>query len=1121
MGTAGIIFLSLPEGFSGNKKNEKLFQNCLEAGFLNPPDSAKPQTWWNWREGRISKEGITAELEAMKRIGLSGVTMFSTTRFGEMGPKITCLSPEWHERIKFALQECDRLGLNFSFHNCAGWSEAGGPWIKPDKAMQHVVYTTHTVEGGATIKLDAPPSWPKNGDSYYRDISVLAFPTPPAWDATKMLPSPKLTSSLPDFDLSNLETDKKDSDAKAEIKITIPEDKTEWIQFEFPDSVTCRSIIIAGSKEKRLPDDHRAIVLASDDGKQFREVTRLSTYLCDYRTIDFDMTHAIPQTSAKYFRLEWQGPALLNLRRVVWSLDPAIYSYESKIGEHGKTLVAEPALPFERDIIVSYNRIIDLTYLLDDLGNFTWKAPPGNWTLVRIGYRSTGIKNAPAPPEATGLECDKFNPDAVKLHFNHYVKNIVNDAREKNIKVLDGILLDSWEAGSQNWSPVFREEFRKRRGYDVQNYLPAFAGFIVETREITDRFLRDIRQTMSDLVSENFFGTMSKLAHDNGLQTFAESCGGSGSGTMVADGVQHYFHVDIPMNELNWPLKEAVSAAHLQNKKVVALEAYTQGRANWDDCPATLKPVGDAALCAGITRFVFQGYAHNPDIEKIYPGPAFGPYGLPFSRGQTWWNMGHVWITYLSRCQYMLQLGKPTADVLYFYGEEPGGPIPTVFGANRRNLDEWTELPKGYDYDLLPAEILIKDLSFHNGKLVTGNGTSYNLLVLRDSDKMSPEAAEKIKDLVYSGSIVVGQKPKRSPSLRNYPQCDKIVERIGKEVWSTCDGKTITQHAYGKGRVFWGITLKEVLDAISLPPDFSADGDGKGTDLQFIHRKEGETDIYFVSNIADSMYMAGSIGEHWDPVFHAVDFTAGFRVTGKKPEIWDPVTGSIKDALSFRQENGRTFLPLHLDSHASLFVIFSKPIPADARGNAERNDPELHQKLLLEGPYTVKFTPGWGAPESIKFTKLEDWSKRPENEIKYYSGTAIYSISFDWKGSLSTAAILDLGRVEVIAGVRLNDKDCGIGWTPPYRVDITKALKAGRNDLEIRVANTWLNRLMGDGLGIKMGSEKRTWTTCNPFTLDPELTVPEISTRSMLYYKDLKREPVPSGLLGPVWILEQ
>lgn len=1102
VGTVGITFLGLPKDLYSTNENNDLQQDVVRMGFLNPPDSAKPHTWWHWREGRINKETITTELESMKQIGLGGVTMFSTSRMGESGPNTPCLSPEWHECVKHALTECDRLGLTFNFQNCAGWNGSGGPWITPDKNMMRIVHTKHNIAGGATLQLEAPPSWPQKGNTFYRDIAVLAFPTPSVWKDIKALPVPKITSNfIKDPDILNPEI--KDNAKSEEVsELSIDAGQSSWVQFEFPTEVTCRSLTITGSIATN-PDEHRAVVLESNDGRDFREVVQLSSYFSLFHRKDPSVTHAIPQTTARFFRLEWRGPAKLVLKRVLFSSQPAIYSLNSKMGELGRTFISEPVLPSEEGSTVPFDNILDLTSQLDTFKNLTWTAPSGkSWTVVRVGYCNTGTKNAPAAPEVTGLECDKFNPEAISTHFDHYAGEILKDGASVNSKSLTGITFDSWEVGSQNWSPVFREEFRKRRGYDVLNYLPAFAGFIIENRELTDRFLCDVRQTMSDLVSETFFGGIRKLAHKYGLRVHAEDSGGGGE-TMVSDPVQHYLHVDVPMNEFGNTMKYAASAAHITGKQVVAIEAYTQGKLDWKSCPASLKAQGDGALCAGVNRFVFHTYAHNPDVDKIYPGPAFGPYGLAFSRGQTWWKMGKAWMNYLSRCQFMLQRGKPVTDVLYFYGEEPGGPIPMALEASLNNPDKWATLPNGFDFDLLPAEILIRDLSVKDGKLALPVGTTYNVLVLRDSDIMTPEAATKIKDLVYSGATVLGPRPKRSPGLTNYPKCDKIVGEIGSEVWGNCDGKKITRHAFGKGQVFWGTTLKEVLAAISLTSDFITEGVPANGDLRFIHRCDGETDIYFISNNRSA----------------PVDLMAGFRMTGKRPEIWDPVTGSIKDALSFRQQTGRTLLPLHLDPSGSVFVIFRASIPAGTIGTAVGNDPELLQKLMLDGPWTVKFSSGWGAPESIEFAKPEDWSKRPENGIKYYSGSAIYSISFNWKGALPDYAFLDLGRVEVIAGIKLNGINCGIAWTPPYRIDITGALKPGENSVEIEVANTWLNRLMGDGLGINKGAEKHTWTTNNPFTVDSELTVPEISKRSVITFKDFKREPVPSGLLGPVWIL--
>lgn len=1101
IGTLGTT-LDLHRGYCGEVKNRKLNIDELKCGFLNPPDSAKPHTWYHWREGRINTEAITAELEAMKSIGLGGVTLFAVASYGEIGQKIPCLSSEWHDRIRFTMRECKRIGLSFNFQNCPGWSHSGGPWITPDKNMMRVVSTKHMIDGGFTLKLDAPPSWPDSGDIYYRDIAVLAFPTPIGYKDLSLLPASKVTSNFIIGDLTWLnKTLNRDTDFAQVSTQIINQGESGWVQFEFPTVVTCRSVTITGSPNTKLPDEHRVVIFASDNGFDFKKVVRLSSYFSVYHRKEPCVNHAIPKTKARFFRLVWEGPAKLSLSRILLSSEPVIYSQNSKTGELGRTFIDEPILPIEMDSIVPLDSILDITHHLDTQNKLTWTAPLGkSWTVVRIGYRSTGKRNAPAAPEATGLECDKFNPEAVALHFDRYAGEIIKDAEAVDFTNLAGITFDSWEAESQNWSPVFRDEFRKRRGYDVLNYLPAFTGFIVENREQTDRFLRDIRQTMSDLVSETFFGGMRKLAHKYGLQVHAEACGGGGAEAMTSDPVQHYLHADIPMNEFGDPLKVAVSSAHIKGQRVVAIEAYTQGRADWNSHPALLKPQGDMALCTGVTRFVFHTYAHNPDIEKIYPGPAFGPYGLAFSRGETWWEMGRAWIDYLSRCQFLLQTGKSVSDVLYFYGEEPGGPIPMVLETGYSESDKWAKLPYGFDYDLLPPEILIKDLSFKNGKFVLPSGTAYRLLVLRNSSLMTPEAAEKIKSLVKDGAIVLGPKPQRSLSLSNYPLCDEIVKKIGEEVWGNCDGKTAIRNSFGKGQVFWGITLKEVFNIISLSPDFSVTNSSENSNLLYIHRQDEDTDIYFISNQSDS-----------------IDFEAVFRVEEKKPEIWNPVNGSIKDTLDFYQKDGTTHLTLHLDSKASVFVIFRETVSKYTTSKTVGNNSLTKQKSPVNGPWEVKFTPGWGAPETIEFTELEDWSKRPENGIKYYSGTAIYSTSFNWDTPIAKNIIIDLGRVEVIAEVKLNGKICGIVWTPPFQIEITSVLKQGRNDLEIKVANTWLNRLMGDGKGINMGAEKHSWTSCNPFTNDPKYTVSGVPVR---IYSEEKTKPVISGLLGPVNILE-
>jgi hypothetical protein len=900
------------------------------------------------------------------------------------------------------------------------------------------------------------------------------------------LSAPEVTSGFggsPDVKILNRSEAEVKKSGGAAAACAIKSNQPGWVQFDFAEPVTCRSVLIMGGQGCIEPNEHSPSVWASDDGNNFRKVVQLATFVCVYNCAEEGVTHAIPATRARFFRLVWEGPVELNLKRVVWSAEPAITAHKAQIGDEGRTMVSEPEIPDEADTVVAPADIVDITGQLDAQGNLTWSAPAGAWTVLRIGYRGTGKRNAPAPKEASGLECDKFSREATSFHFDNYIGRILAEAKAAGSKAMKGVLVDSWEAGTQNWSPVFRGEFRQRRGYDVLHYLPAYAGFIVGSREITRRFLRDARQTGSDLVSENFFGTLRRRAHQNGLQLYAESCGGNGAGVMVADGMQHYLYTDIPMTEDGGrPMREAVSAARLTGKPVVAMETFTQGGgADWSSHPGSLKGNGDGYFCRGINRLVFHTYAHNPDINRLFPGPAFWKYGLPFSRGQTWWELGRAWISYLSRCQFLLQRGQGTADVLCFYGEEPAGPIPNVFVKNARVSDTWRELPKGYDFDLLPAEFLIRDMKVRRGLLAGPDGASYRLLVLRDSDRMTPEAALKIRKLVKSGAMVLGPKPQRSPSLKGYPQCDDKVRAIGDEVWGDCDGRTVTQHTFGKGCIFWGITVEEVLNELALPADFTYTCADANANICFIHRRDGDVEIYFVASQGPG----------------PVDIEAGFRVSGRLPEIWDPVTGRTGDAAAFRQEGGRTLMPLHFERAGSLFVVFRKPIAADAAGPATQNEAALKEALTIQAPWRVSFQ-GWGAPGSITFETLDDWTRRPEESIRYYSGTAVYRTAFDWVLPLPERASLDLGNVGVIAEIFLNGMACGTVWTRPYRLEIGPVLKPGRNELEIHVANTWANRLIGDEL--LPVAERKTWTTYHGFKADTPVG----------WFR--------SGLLGPVTV---
>jgi len=1065
--------------------------DLLDDGFAKPPESAKPQTWWHWVDGRINKACITAELEAIKAIGVGGVQVFMAGNKGRTPENETpCLSAKWKDAVRHAVSECDRLGLEFTAQNAPGWSGAGGPWITPDRAMFLVESQEKQVAGGQTVSLTAPPSWPAKGETFYRDIAILAFPTPQALRDVIPVPEPVVTASFPSENLAllnrrevsrdlyrkNKEADRVDVEAK--------EPRTDWIQFEFPEAVTVRNIIIASMAGCIEPDAQKPLVMASMDGQAFKPVIQLATYAAVYNCELDDVAHAIPATTAKFFRLAWPERHRVCLSRVEFSSRPAISGLKGKIGQCGRTFVNEPVLAEEPGTGIDPKTIIDLTGKKDAKGDLVWTAPEGEWTVLRIGYRNKRRCNMPAPQEGSGLECDKFDPDVASFHFDQYMGLILKEAKASGSKAVKGILLDSWEAETQNWTHTFAEEFKARRGYDVLPWLPAYAGYIVQNRDLTQRYLRDARQTCNDLLMENFFDVIRRRAHENGLTFTAESVGGSGAGTMVADAVEHYLHVDVPMTEAGRPMREAVSAAHLTGRPLVAMEAHTS-RAMWETSPRMLKNEEDAFFSAGINRIVFHTYAHNPEPDKLYPGPAFWSYGTPFSRGQTWWPMGKDWISYLSRCQFLLQKGQAVADVLACYGEETLGPLVKVYKKTGGYSNALAGLPNGYEYDLLPACFLIHALEVRPDGLLSGpDGTVYRLIALYDSDRVTPELMRKLKVLIAKGAVVLGPQPAASVSLSDYPACDTEIQAIAKELWGDCDGKDIREHVYGKGRILCGMSIAEALNRMAILPDFQCKTRDAGAKVAYIHRREGGADIYFIKR------ECGAVIPEEDKL--------GFRVTGKIPEIWNPVTGEKIVAKAYTQETGVTWIPFEEElSRSTWFIVFRTPT-AETKGAEARNF-KLFEKLHeLAEPWSLAFK-GVVAPDNMELPKLTDLSKAEQEAVKYFSGVITYTKSFDWDKDVSGGLKLSLGTVSATAEVYLNGKFCGTAWTPPYEVAVSGALRQGKNELEIRVANTWANRLIGDQ---HLPEEQRkTWTTFCDYTKDTDVAA------------------YPSGLIGPVTLL--
>jgi hypothetical protein len=1015
--------------------------DTLAAGFSAPPDSARPWVYWMWMDGNLTRDGITADLEAMKKAGLGGVIICEVNVGVPRGP-VEFMSPEWRKLFAHVVREAERLGLEITLNAGPGWTGSGGPWVKPEQSMQHIVAVAVDVSGPS--RFDAalprpkrrpayfgdrglPAALQKAMDEFYRDVAVVAFPTPAAG------------ASIADID------------------------------------------------EKAL-------------------------YI-----------------------------------REPYSSKPGIRPFLPSPADY-------PALP--AGSAVDSARIVDLTSRLAADGRLTWDVPPGRWTILRFGRTATGANTRPAPIPGLGLECDKFDKAALDAQYDAFVGALLREIGPRRTDGRAGwtmLHIDSWEMGSQNWTAAFRDEFRRRRGYDPLLYLPAIAGRVVDSAEISERFLWDLRQTAQELILENHALYLKELGKRDGFGLSIEPY----DMTPLAD-LTLGTAADVPMSEF-WlygfntahSVIEVSGLAHTNGKRIMAAESFTSGDDEaWRAYPGSVKALGDWALSAGVNRIVFHRYQNQAGLA-LKPGMTMGPYGVHWERTQTWWGMVPAFHEYLSRCQFMLRQGLPVADICYLVAEG----APHAFRAPESALRGAPPDRRSYNFDACASETLLAAASVKDGRIVFSDGMSYRLLVLPERETMTPALLRKVRDLAAAGATIIGPRPRKSPSLSGYPACDMEVAALAAELWGDCDGERVTEHAYGKGRVIWektkmvgvasgaapasskvaaavpadnaGIASPEdktwtvgapplnepeqygdyaitagVLERLNAAPDFSSD-----VPLRYAHRQDGPADIYFVANPENADIAA----------------EASFRVRGKRPEIWDPVTSEMRELKIFTVKGRLTNVPLHFAPHQSFFIVFREPIgkAADSRPNfASSNEVQT-----LDGAWDVSFDPQWGGPERIVFDKLDDWSKRAEAGIKYYSGQATYRKSFDWKSpgdpGGKTRLFLDLGVVRNVARVRLNGQDLGVVWCAPWRVDITAAVKAGGNALEIQVANLWPNRLIGDeqeppDAEYAKGGNLVRW----PEWLLKGEPRPSRGRYTFATWKHFSKDSplLPSGLLGPVTI---
>jgi hypothetical protein len=940
----------------------------LEAGFQDPPNVAKPWVYWFWMNGNVSREGITQDLESMKRVGIGGVLWMEVSGpwWAPQGP-IEAGSKQWHELMQWAISEADRLGITFALSVDFGYG-SGGPHITPDLSMQRLVWSKTVVQGGKPVTL--------------------------------LLPKPAVDYR--------------------------PGLQKVWLR---PGQTMNRAVMRALEEVDSYRDVAVFAVPSSKDNAS--PIAHLETY-------------------------DGRG----------WQTHLPSLSDDDKL----TTLDCED--------------VIDISDRMTSGGELRWIAPKGSWSVLRLGYASNFKMTRPSPQAAVGLECDRLHPRGIDAHFEHRLKPILDAAGEKTGRTLQYIHIDSWEAHGQNWTAGFAEEFRKRRGYDIGPWLPVLVGHVVDSAEKTDRFLWDMRQTVSEVTLSRYIDRLRELIAPYGVQFSSEPYG-----RLCVDQLTYGGRSDFPICEFwterkilepfpvfseYWYLsmKGLASVANTYGKPRVGAEAFTGSR-GWVDHPYLLKGMGDEAFCNGVNHYIIHLSAHQP-YDRMKPGLTHRRWGQHFNRHQTWWEFSKPYFNYVARCQFLLQQGRRVVDLACLYHE--GAPL---------NFNDMTfEMPTGHDYDFCSPEI-IQRMEAKDGLIHLPTGVSYCYLVLPRSGRLTLQTARKIAAIREEGASVYLQSPiVGTPGLEGYPETSKEVRRAAAE---------------------WPLVPKAGLDGLFASDNLKPDFEGKG--LKWIHRRTESADLYFVANTKPE----------------SISRQCTFRICGRTPELWNAETGEVFALPGARQEDGRTTAILHFEPAQSWFVVF-RDIPS-APPSAGNPFASRHLVQDVTGPWTLSFDPAWGTKETVTLDELSSWSEHSDPLVKYYSGTATYHKAFDVPESRiskeNSRFCLDLGKVEVMARVTLNGRDCGITWKPPYRVEISHALKTGQNKLEIQVVNTWVNRMIGDEQ-LPLDAEWKDWETLvdwpDWFKEGRSSSTGRYTFTTARHYE--KKSPLmPSGLLGPVRVL--
>ena len=1025
----------------------------IQDTFLHPPESIQTSVYWYWMSDNISKEGVVKDLYAMKSVGINrafiGNIGYHATAYG----KIKILSDEWWDILHTALKTATELNIEIGIFNSPGWSQSGGPWIKPSQAMRYLKSTELNVSGPQklSVQLQKP-----GGD--FQDVRVIAYKVP------------KFSGTLTGIQVNSnllLKNPAHVTDQSLSTEVSFEGEKSGHLDLEIPETTALRSLVIYPAK-KRLTAKAE---LQVKEGDRYRSI---KTFDIDRRNdnlnVGFDpygpVAISFPAVSSKNFRLViTDASADFGIAEIQLKAGSTVENYTEKT----LAKMFQSPLPYwheyqwsvqaeldDRSLAIDPASVVDLSHKTTE-GKLNWDVPAGDWVVMRSGMLPTGVENGPASPEGTGLEVDKMSKEHIASHFDAFLGEIIRRIPAEDRKTWKVTVEDSYETGGQNWTDGMIAKFKSNYGYDPLPYLPVMEGKVVGSPDQSDRFLWDLRRFIADRVAYDYVGGLREISHKHGLHTWLENYGHWGfPGEFLqyggqSDEIGGEFWSEGELGDIE--NRAASSAAHIYGKTKVSAESFTAGGRAYARYPYVMKQRGDRFFTEGINNTLMHVYIQQP-VDDLVPG-INADFGNEFNRHNTWFNYLDLFTGYLKRTNYMLQQGLYVAQVAYFIGED----APKMTGVTD------PALPTGYAFDYINAEVIMTRLKVKDGKLVLPDGMSYSLLVLPKLETMRPQLLKKIKELVDAGANILGPAPRRSPSLVGYPFADNEVKALAAEIWK-------------KPNVMSGLTMQDALNTLNIKPDFELK---QPVPVLYIHRKTKDEDIYFISNQAEK----------------ELDFSASFNVQDKQPELWDPVSGKSRMLPQYTSDGASTQVPLKLGPFESAFIVFRKPMGSN--GPMQLNYPAEKVLTVVDSPWEVKFDHERmrGPAKPVVFKSLTDWSEHRDNNIKYYSGTAVYKNRFKAEKPVAPERIfLNLGNVRVMAKVKVNGKYVGGVWTYPWHIEITDALRAGDNEVEIDVVNTWVNRLIGDSkLPV---SERKIWTGNNPYRPDSKLE--------------------PSGLLGPVTI---